>query len=197
MRTARKLMQSVALALAGLALAAGPAYATTIAEVGNAVATEQGSSNFDNGNISITCTSSDATLTFANSGATTIDTLTFAGCSHVLTGMACTYIVTNLPQTAQTTFVAPDDGELTPTGPTYWGVTVDCGALTCTLQSDDRLTGMVTTNGGTRPRLNVVNQPIVFGGDAGCSTGIDGNANLAWTINSTANGTDTTLTITA
>jgi hypothetical protein len=196
MRSARKFWLVAALALAAMALAAGPSYATTIPEVGNAVATENGPGNLDNGVISITCTSSDATATMANNGTTTIDALTFGGCTNTVSGAACTVTVTGLPQAGHTTGVAPDDGDFTTTGPSFAGATVDCGALTCTAQSDDRLTATVTTTGGASPRLNIVNQPIVVGGDPGCGLVGDGNWNSSWTINSTANGTDTTLTIT-
>jgi hypothetical protein len=209
MRSARKLWLVAALALAAAALAAGPAYATTINEVGTALATENGNGNLNNGVISITCTSSDATATLANSGATSIDALTFGGCTNVLSGAACTVTVTGLPQAGQTTFVAPDDGDFTTVGPPFAGATVDCGALTCTASSDNRLTATVTTNSGASPRLNIVNQPIGVGGDTGCGIGIDGNWNSSWTVNWTSVtgttdpvtgepiGTDTTLTITA
>jgi hypothetical protein len=193
MRTARRLIQLAALAFAVTALAA-PAYATTIAAVGNAVATENEAGSFDNGNLSITCQSSDATLTLGNSGAATIDALTFAGCTEPVAGMACTFTVADLPQNATITNVGPA-AELTLDGPPYFGITVDCGALTCAYQMIATLTVGVT--GGASPRLHVRDQAFVIGGDLGCGSGIDGNWNSSWTIKSTANGTDTTLTITA
>jgi hypothetical protein len=192
----QQLMRLVAPALATMALAAGPAYATTIAEVGDATATERGAFNIDNGFMSITCSSSDTQWTFQNSGAVSLDGLAVSGgCMEGITGLACVVTVTSLPQSAQIEFVSANRGDLVFTGPPFLSFTVDCGAMTCTAQTDDRVTGVVI--GGASPRIEVVDQPVAIGGDAGCGVGIDGNLNVSWTVNSTANGTDTTLTITA
>jgi hypothetical protein len=209
-RTATKCVLVVALALAATALAAGPAYATTIAEVGDAAATQDGSSNLANGVISITCTSSDETLTFQNSGATTIDALTFGGCVEDFTSAPCTVLPSGLPQSAQINWVATTDatsgsfstqttptavGTLTPE--TFFVLTIDCGGLTCIVQVDGNLTYTLSNSvGGAPGRKSLAFQGVAVSGDAGCGVGMTTEWNISWTIYSTSGGADTRLTIT-
>jgi hypothetical protein len=106
MRTTSKLGLVAALTLVTMALAAGPAYAV------NAVATENGPGNLDNGVISITCTSMDIGMTLDGSGGGTIDSLTFGGCTNDVVGAACSLTVTGLPQAFRITTGWPGCGRL-------------------------------------------------------------------------------------
>jgi hypothetical protein len=65
-------------------------------------------------------------------------------------------------------------------GPPFLGMAVDCGALTCFVSLDDRLTG--TLRCGANPRLDIVNQPVGVGGDLGCGVEAEGNWNASWRL---------------
>jgi hypothetical protein len=189
MRTASKVWLVAALALAATALAAGPAFATTITPAGDARGVA-GPSNLDNGVISITCQSSVAVANLAEDGDTSINSLAVADCTEDVTQADCTVVVDGLPQDAAITYVSADVGELTLDGPSFAGADVDCGALVCRADADDRLVGNVL--GGASPSLAIVDQPIQISGDLGCGVGLDGNWNVTWDVTGTGGPGDGT-----
>jgi hypothetical protein len=189
MRTASKVWLVAALVLAAMALAAGPAFATTITPAGDARGVA-GPSNLDNGVISITCQSSVAVANLAEDGATSINSLTVADCTEDVTQAECTVVVDGLPQAATTTYVSADVGELTLNGPPFAGADVDCGALQCRADADERLRGSLL--GGSAPQLVIADQPIRISGDIGCGVGLDGNWNATWDVTGTGGPGDGT-----
>jgi hypothetical protein len=198
MRSASKFWLVAALALAAMALAAGPAFATTITPAGDARG-EAGPGNLNNGIISITCQSSVAVANLATNGDTSINSLTFADCTEDISGATCTVVVDGLPQLAATThdgFPGSNRGVLALTGPPFAGANVDCGTLQCRADSDERLRGEVIGGDGTtpetRPVLRIVNQPIAVSGDIGCGVGLDGAWNSEWAVTGTGGPGDGT-----
>jgi hypothetical protein len=181
MRTASKLWLVAALALAAMALAAGPAFATTITPPGDARG-ESGSMNITNGVISFTCQSTSVIVNFQNNGDTTLFESfgVEGGCTEDISQAECTFVVDGLPQDAATTFVSSNVGELTLDGPPFFGFDINCGTLACRADADERLVGEVL--GGTDPSLAIVDQPLEVSGDVGCGVGLDANWNVAWDI---------------
>jgi hypothetical protein len=200
MRTTSKLALPMALALAAIALAAGPASAAaTVAEVGGWGATENEPFTISNSQISISCEISDATGTVTNAGALIIETLTLAKCTETLSGTACTVTVRGLPTTATITHnpMGPHTGDVTlnasQPGGEFLGFDITCagGFLTCTASTSSALTAKITNGNPGRIEIN----DVVAMSGIGC--GSTATLNAAWTITSSADGTDTTFTVTA
>jgi hypothetical protein len=194
MRTASKLWLVAALALAAMALAAGPAFATTITPPGDAIGVA-GPNNLDNGAISFTCQSSVIIVNFAEDGATSIKSLTFADCTEDISQAQCTFVVDGLPQAATTTYVSANVGELAFDGPPFLGWDIDCGTLRCRASADERLRGSLLGGSevtGSAPQLVIADQPIRVSGDPGCGVGLDANWNITWTFTGTGGPGDGT-----
>jgi hypothetical protein len=150
MRTASKLWLVAALALAATALAAGPAFATTITPAGDARGV--GPMNINNGVISITCQSSEMIVNFAENGDTTLfeSFASFSDCTEDVSGATCTFVLDGTPQPATTTYVSANRGELALVGPPFFGFDIDCGTLVCRADADERLRGDVIGGEGSR-----------------------------------------------
>jgi hypothetical protein len=207
MRTTSKLALAMALALAAMALAAGPASAAaTVAEFGDFAATENEPFTISNSQISISCDISHMTGTVTNAGALTFETFTITGgCTETISGTECTMVPRDWPITATITHnpMGPHTGDVTwdavQPGGVFAGFDITCAAGTrqCTASTSSALTAELTNSdpvNGAPGQLEITGEVLAL---SGTLCGSSATLNAAWTIDSTANGTDTTITVTA
>jgi hypothetical protein len=197
MRSTSKFAMLVALALAAMAVAAGPASAAaTVAEDGAWTASESGAGVLANSQISVSCEFSQAEGTVTNAGALTVDVLTFTECTETIGGTECTVMVRDLPNSATITHnpAGPHTGDVTSNtvqpGGVFAGADIVCaaGTLQCTASSSSALTGEITNGGpGT---LEITGEVLAL---SGTLCGSEGTWNSAWTIDQTDGTTETQL----
>jgi hypothetical protein len=200
MRTTSKLALPMALALAAIALAAGPASATTVAEAGDFTGTRDEPGRLANAQISVSCELSHIEGTITNGGGLTVELLTFTECTETIGGTECTVVVRDLPNTGTINHnpAGPHTGDVTwdavQPGGVFAGADITCaaGTLQCTASSSSALTAEITN--GNPGRLEITGEVLAL---SGTLCGSEGAWNSAWTIDSTAGGTDTTFTVTA
>src|SRR5919106_2326189 len=166
MSIASKLVSLLGLALAAMAVAAAPAFAThvsghTDATSGGATAgaatvtptgtysgteTEPGLLESDNGS-TVSCDSSDFEATVLEDGTVSVTTLTFGACTANIAGqgaVSCTVVVTSLPANLQISFASPrSDWTQEPLGMV---ATISCafGTIFCQASTDTTLAGTIS-----------------------------------------------------
>lgn len=177
-----------------LLLLAPVAHATTIVEDGFWTGTENGAAVLT-GTLAVTCDTSTLLLNVADDGTATIDNITWAACTSGLG--ACTVTLDAKPLAMWITFLPGmlfTGGEMTLNKGVTGTATVSCGIATCTAVVDTTFIATVTeTSFTTKATVDLAGQDV---GMPGGICGALATWTQSWTVNSTASGLDTTVTIT-
>jgi hypothetical protein len=163
------------------------AHATTIVQVGDATGTEQTKAVFS-GTVDVTCNNSTLEVTVQNDGTGTIDDIDWTNCTGPLGACSATLVtgadfhITGVSGGGELTLVNNASMQLT------------CNGTTCTATAGTAVTAAITNSGlFTFAEAAIANEDVAVAGGPLCGT--IGTWAQIWTIDTSANGADNTVTI--